>query len=209
MSTESQDNPKLRLEKIAVKLPNLQPVQSDDLLPEDSQEADQGPPRMVEVVGGQELQPKLIYQYYFQNPEIGGGHVEKVHIDSDKGAVYVTFANAKGECTFPPLLLSSSCSSSSSSSSVFFFVIFFSHHPGMTMYGSQDVNIQLLDFSSSSFPLFSSSAGTHLIRWTLHAMIATYLASLHHCHRLLHNSLENWQGAVHFLSVRVLPVSYQ
>ena len=50
----------------------------------------------MQVTGSPNPQPKLVYWYYFQNPEVGGGPVEEVSVDSDAGLVHVTFAHAEG-----------------------------------------------------------------------------------------------------------------
>lgn len=66
-----------------------------------TQEADnQEPLKTVQLQVGKKIQSEDNYLYYFESKRSGGGEVEKISIDQEKGIVYVTFVQPEGWCDF-------------------------------------------------------------------------------------------------------------
>lgn len=61
------------------------------------QECQEEPLRTVEVNVGDNIQSEDTYIFYFEAKRHGGGDVEKVEIDQEKGLVRVTFVKPEGQ----------------------------------------------------------------------------------------------------------------
>ncbi|KAK7110288.1 hypothetical protein V1264_014185 [Littorina saxatilis] len=86
---------RLSLDRIAVNHDTFPPTSPFSPTTADPLTATEGPPRTVKVGVGRDIQPKLVYEYYFQNAAIGGGQVEQVEIHTEERLVFVTFARAE------------------------------------------------------------------------------------------------------------------
>lgn len=67
---------------------------------EEKKKDEEKPVRTVEVNVGDNIQTEDTYIFYFETRRHGGGDVEKVEIEREKGIIRVTFVKPEGQYSY-------------------------------------------------------------------------------------------------------------